>query len=948
MIISKLMKQNVKTDRLGLLFTSLVLVGFLLVGTVSAMESGPWSSETVDNLGKVGEYTSLALNAMDFPSISYYDRSNGDLKYAAWDGTSWKIETVDNSKKVGEYSSLALDASGNPRISYFDKKNGDLKYAAWDGTSWKIETVDNSKKVGEYSSLALDASGNPRISYFDKKDGDLKYAAWDGTSWKVETVDNSKKVGEFTSLALDANGNPRISYFDKKNGDLKYAAWDGTSWRLETVDSSKNVGEYSSLALDANGNPRISYFDKKNGDLKYAAWDGTLWKLETVDSSKKVGEYSSLALDTSGDPRISYFDGTNRNLKYATGSGPIPEAFSEVENLVIDNRIIEGTPHWIFIASGTKEKQALLDYIDKAAVSEKQKTEWTRFISKIWDNHPVRFDGSMGSPVLVPGKSSDTFTLTPDEDAIFQEIERYIAEDMENVQANEIGIKWFQQPTHEQFMKIALDDQDYPTDLESDAVRAAPQPDTWCYNNPVPFCQQYNHGFVPIGIALFPVPIIPPQIFGVGVAPDNFGTYASAAKSKFLSHDYENAFMNMGYASHFMTDLGNPYHTPMVQILPLEYVDIPYSQIIFPNSQMILNYKTLHDKYEEMVANHWGMFYNGNQDRYDISDPTFSAKVHGTYSWGVSYRLIYLCYWHYIINNRNFDFESNSAIVDITQNRVVESMKNTRGLVRYVTGGQYPMVTVTASAGPGGSISPSGAQTINYGVSPTFTIKPGSGYVVDQILVDNSPVTENPYTFPPVVADHTISASFTPASVSGPDWIWSRDGWGDWQHTATWSGNIVGPCSERGPVMVDGHGEHGANVNLNWGSASSSVWRTFTDPSGTGWNTITFEGLMSGSDVPYGRWMTIDVNGQQVFGGTASQTPPGNHQMFEITRSFPQSPTVIVKISNGQSPAWGPWFYMEFHSLKLTQGTALRMTDTEAPFVIPDGSGLVTNATAPQ
>ena len=94
--------------------------------------------------------------------------------------------------------------------------------------------------------------------------------------------------------------------------------------------------------------------------------------------------------------------------------------------------------------------------------------------------------------------------------------------------------------------------------------------------------------------------------------------------------------------------------------------------------------------------------------------------------------------------------------------------------------------------------------------------------------------------------------------------------------------------------------------------------------------------------------MTIDVNGQQVFGGTAGQTPPGNNQMFEITGSFPQSSTVTVKISNGQNPLWGPWFYMEFHSLKLTQGTALRMTDNEAPFVIPDGSGLVTNGTASQ
>jgi len=221
--------------------------------------------------------------------------------------------------------------------------------------------------------------------------------------------------------------------------------------------------------------------------------------------------------------------------------------------------------------------------------------------------------------------------------------------------------------------------------------------------------------------------------------------------------------------------------------------------------------------------------------------------------------------------------------------------------------------------------------------------------MITEVSVDGLPQGAiSTYTFNNVQADHTISSSFKPASTPGPDWIWSRDGWGDWEHTATWDGNIVGPCSEYGPVMVNGHGEHGTDINLNYGSVSSSVQQTFTDTSGSGWNTITFEGLMSSTDVPGGRWMTIDVNGQQVFGGTASQTPPGNHQIFEITRSFPQSSIVTVKISNGQNPAWGPRFYMEFHSLKLAQGTALRMTEKEAPLVIPDGSGLVTNGTTPQ
>ena len=75
--------------------------------------------------------------------------------------------------------------------------------------------------------------------------------------------------------------------------------------------------------------------------------------------------------------------------------------------------------------------------------------------------------------------------------------------------------------------------------------------------------------------------------------------------------------------------------------------------------------------------------------------------------------------------------------------------------------------TITATAGQNGSISPSGAVTVNVGASQTFTVTPNTGYEVDTLTVDGATatLTNDTYTFTNVTADHTISVTFELAPV---------------------------------------------------------------------------------------------------------------------------------------------------------------------------------------
>jgi len=72
--------------------------------------------------------------------------------------------------------------------------------------------------------------------------------------------------------------------------------------------------------------------------------------------------------------------------------------------------------------------------------------------------------------------------------------------------------------------------------------------------------------------------------------------------------------------------------------------------------------------------------------------------------------------------------------------------------------------TITATAGSGGSISPSGEVIVNQGANQTFTFTPNINYEIDEVKIDsvaNSTAKTNGfYTFSNVISNHTLSVTF--------------------------------------------------------------------------------------------------------------------------------------------------------------------------------------------
>jgi hypothetical protein len=146
----------------------------------------------------------------------------------------------------------------------------------------------------------------------------------------------------------------------------------------------------------------------------------------------------------------------------------------------------------------------------------------------------------------------------------------------------------------------------------------------------------------------------------------------------------------------------------------------------------------------------------------------------------------------------------NGAPVTIANPYVINNVTAVHAVVVTFTIDQY---TIIATAGPNGSIAPSGAVTVDHGGSLTFTMVPDAGYRISDVNVDGSWIgPKTTYTFTNVTAPHTIDASF---EIN--------------QHTITATAGSGGTITPSGPVKVDDGGSLTLTITANTGYRISDV-----------------------------------------------------------------------------------------------------------------------------
>ena len=154
---------------------------------------------------------------------------------------------------------------------------------------------------------------------------------------------------------------------------------------------------------------------------------------------------------------------------------------------------------------------------------------------------------------------------------------------------------------------------------------------------------------------------------------------------------------------------------------------------------------------------------------------------------------------------------------------------------RYNGGGSsgYSYYTIKATAGAGGSISPSGSVSVREGRDQTFTITPDKSYAVSNVKIDGKSIgAVKSYTFENVSRPHTIEVIFMKANGNPQTGVFVDVATGSYYEDAVdWAvGNGITQGTDATHFSPDGICTRAQAVTFLWRAAGSPKPETRTMP----------------------------------------------------------------------------------------------------------------------
>jgi len=225
----------------------------------------------------------------------------------------------------------------------------------------------------------------------------------------------------------------------------------------------------------------------------------------------------------------------------------------------------------------------------------------------------------------------------------------------------------------------------------------------------------------------------------------------------------------------------------------------------------------------------------------------------------------------------NQGYQVLNVIVDGSSKGAVTSYTFTNVTANHTINAYFKAITytITASAGTGGSISPTGTVTVNIGGSQTFTITPTSGYTITDVQVDGASAgAVTTYSFTNVTANHTIAATFG----TNPSYAITASAGANGSISPTGTVTVLGGASQKFTITAAA-GYRVADVQVDGASVGAVTSYTFTNVQAShtinatftlNVYTITAAADVTGSITPSGT-VTVNKGASQTFTITPNQ-----------------------------------------------------------------------------
>ena len=275
----------------------------------------------------VGEFNSIAFSPAGVVAVSYYDRTNGALKYATSsdDGATWSIQTVYDQDDSGQFTSLAFLADGRPAISFLTlTPTEDVAVAPTSSvqvaignsatpaaaTDWVVTSIGAATTIG----CNEDLCGGGLVCRADGACAAESAAPDTDCSFMDAEGMNQMGCDTGTSCVSDATG-----------GNFTCQAL-STGTPIEDVPVVN--GLYTSLRSTSTGLALV-WHDRVRRTLRGSAYDAAVgtWRAPfAIDGFDAVGTgdagyNADLFVNATGDWYVAYVDGVTEELRLAVITG---------------------------------------------------------------------------------------------------------------------------------------------------------------------------------------------------------------------------------------------------------------------------------------------------------------------------------------------------------------------------------------------------------------------------------------------------------------------------------------------------------------------------------------------------------------------------------------------------------------------------------------------------